>query len=77
MALDLENDYMSLPEAAKLMNLPYSTAHQYCKEGALEGVILSRGTRWMVSRKTIEAWNNGEINIKGTFRKGDREDDTR
>jgi len=76
MPLDLENDYTPLPEAAQLMGLPYSTAHQYCKEGALAGAILFRGTRWMVSKRTIQLWNDGKINIKGTFRKGNRDDNS-
>jgi hypothetical protein len=65
-------DYTPLVEAAEQMGLAYSTAHQYCKQDLLPGAILFRGTRWFIADATIKAFNNGEINIKGAFRKGDR-----
>lgn len=75
MSIKWDDDYTPLPEAAEKMGLAYSTAHQYCKQDLLPGAILYRGTRWMVANKTIEAFNDGEINIKGAFRKGDRGQD--
>lgn len=69
MALDFEKNYTPLREAAEKMGIAYSTAHQYCKEGLLEGAILFRGTRWLVANETIRLWKNGEVNIKGAFRK--------
>jgi predicted site-specific integrase-resolvase len=71
MAINFEKDYVPLRDAAEQMKIAYSTAHQYCTTGALDGVFLYRGTRWLVSKKTIELWNAGEISVKGAFRKRD------
>lgn len=73
--IDWQKDYTPLPQAAEKMHLAYSTAYRYCKKGLLAGAILFRGTRWLVSNDTIELWKNGEINIKGAFRKRNREED--
>lgn len=74
MALNFERDYTPLPKAAEEMGIAYSTAHQYCKEGLIDGAILFRGTRWMVANETIKLWKEGKVNIKGAFRKGNRDE---
>ena len=71
MSLNIEKDYAPLRDAAAQMNLAYSTLHQYCQAGKIDGAIFLHGTRWYVSNKTIQLWNEGEICVKGAFGKGD------
>lgn len=73
--IDWENEYTPLPRAAEAMGLAYSTAYRYLREGVFEGSYLFAGTRWLVPDEIIEAWQNGEINIKGTFGKRNRDED--
>ncbi len=63
-------DYVPLKEAAMLMGVGYSTAHQYCIRDCLPGAVLRRGTRWYVHKRTIEAFNDNDLSVKGAFRKG-------
>ncbi len=67
MPIDLENDYVTLKEAAKQMNRSYSTVHTYAKLDLLPGAILMWGTRWYVHKDTIVQFKSGEIVIKGAF----------
>lgn len=65
-----QEEYVPLKEAAYLMGVAYSTAHQYCIRDCLPGAIMRRGTRWFIHRKTIKAFNDNKISIKGAFGKG-------
>lgn len=65
-----QEEYVPLKEAAEQMGVAYSTAHQYCIRDCLPGAIMRRGTRWFIHRKTIEAFNDNKISIKGAFGKG-------
>jgi hypothetical protein len=65
------DDYVPLKEAAKLMGIGYSTIHAYVLRDKLPGAIQWKGTRWYIHKRTIEAFNNGKINVRGAFRKSD------
>jgi len=69
MAINYQDDYVPLPQAATEMGIAYTTAYQYCTKGLLKGALRHNGTKWLVPKKTIKLFNDGKLIIKGAFRK--------
>jgi predicted site-specific integrase-resolvase len=53
----LTDNYYTLPEAAKLMDIRYSTLLSIVQEGRIDYAIKAKNTRWMIRYDTIERYN--------------------
>lgn len=50
----------SIPESARLIGIGKARAYEMARSGEMPGV-LKVGNRYLVSRKVLDAWVNGEL----------------
>lgn len=62
------SQYMSLKEMARLINRPYKTLFAYVSSGKLPAKKRN-GTRWFVHKNIISEFEQGGIDVSGSFRK--------
>lgn len=62
-ATDVRKTY-SIPESARLIGIGKARAYEMARNGEMPGV-LKVGNRYLVSRKVLDAWVNGELQETG------------
>ena len=62
------SEYMPLKQMAYETGRSYKTLHAYVLKGKIPA-IKRNGTRWYVHLDVVEQFDQGVINVSGTFRK--------
>lgn len=63
----MTDEKFTVKQAADLLEVTPTTVRLYIRKGVFESAKKSRGTRWYIDRKEIEALMNDEIDISGIF----------
>ncbi len=64
------SQYVPLKQMAHETERSYKTLHAYVLKGKIPA-IKRNGTRWFVHIDVVEQFEQGELDVSGTFRKSD------
>lgn len=62
------SEYMSLKQMAFETGRSYKTLHAYVLKGKIPA-LKRNGTRWFVHEDIVEQFEQGDLDVSGTFRK--------